>query len=234
MLAMNGPPTNPDRFPAASGPLLLVGAAGVIEAEVGLPSPEAECAGTAIVCHPHPLHGGTMHNKVVTTLERALRELGLRTVRFNFRGVGGSQGCHDGGDGEAQDARLVAEWVEATRPRDELWLAGFSFGACVSARVAGGRAVRRLVSIAPPMDRCTVDPRTVTCPWLVVQGERDEVVAPQAVYAFVENAPRPIDLVRMPDTGHFFHGKLLDLRAALKKELQPHLPASLAGTVPEH
>ena len=119
----------PSQFPAEpSTALVLPGSAGAIEAITSVP--EAKCArqGTAIICHPHPLQGGSMHNKVVTMIERSVRELGLATVIFNFRGVGASQGAFDEGRGESEDVLAIAEWIERVRPNDALWLAGFSFG----------------------------------------------------------------------------------------------------------
>jgi alpha/beta superfamily hydrolase len=118
--------TAPAHFPDAASELLLPGPAGSLELAIELPEPELARAGTAILCHPHPLHRGTMHNKVVTMAERSLRELGLRTVRFNFRGVGASEGEYDDGRGETLDLLAVAEWVQKARPNDALWLCGFS------------------------------------------------------------------------------------------------------------
>ena len=137
----------PPAFPAAGGDLLLSGAAGAIELDCALPEAGVARAGVAIVCHPHPLQGGTMHNKVVTMLERALLELGLATVRFNFRGVGKSEGVHDNGR-----RREPTTWsrsptgLRAVWPDDALWLGGFSFGSYVSLRAASRVASpRRLI-----------------------------------------------------------------------------------------
>ncbi len=105
------------RFPASSGPLSLPGPAGLLECLIELPEQEQR-SGTAIICHPHPLHGGTMHNKVVTMVSRSLVELGLSTVRFNFRGVGNSQGEYDDGNGETEDLRAIADWLRRERPGD--------------------------------------------------------------------------------------------------------------------
>jgi alpha/beta superfamily hydrolase len=182
----------------------------------------------AIICHPLPIEGGTMHNKVVTMLARSLRELGLDTVRFNFRGTGNSEGSFDDGVGEADDLRAVAAWVRAQRPDAALWLAGFSFGAYVSLRMAAELQPSMLISIAPPVRRSwdfdTLVPPT--CPWLVIQGEADEVVDPQAVFDWIDTMRDPPDLVRMPDTGHFFHRKLMDLRGAIKHGVRAYLPAT--------
>ena len=118
----------PGSFPGEHSEFLLRGPAGNIECAVDVPGAACERPGTIVICHPHPEHGGTMHNKVVTILERSMRELGLRTVRFNFRGVGRSDGLFDDGYGETDDLFAVVEWVRRTRPDDTLWLGGFSFG----------------------------------------------------------------------------------------------------------
>lgn len=212
-------------FPDVPGPLTLRGAAGAIEAVADLPEPGEARAGTAIVCHPHPLHGGTLHNKVVTIMERSLRELGLRTLRFNFRGVGASEGTHDDGNGETEDLVAIARWVQAARPRDALWLAGFSFGAAVVARASLSLPCAQLVTVAPPVDkygfeRCPPP----ACPWLLIQGEDDDIVVPAQVYAYVEKLEHPPALVKMPGAGHFFHRKLMDLRGSIKNGVKANLP----------
>ncbi len=216
-------------FPELAGELLLDGPAGKLELLVDLPAAADALPGTAVICHPHPMHGGSMHNKVVTMVERSLRELGLRTVRFNFRGTGASEGEYDDGRGETLDLLAVAEWVRAQRPDDALWLAGFSFGAYVALLGARHLPVKQMISIAPPVGRWDFSAVLAPpCPWLVVQGEEDDVVEPQAVFQWVEGMPegeRP-SLVRMPETGHFFHRRLMDLRGALKNGVRGNLPAA--------
>ncbi|ANB16212.1 alpha/beta hydrolase [Dokdonella koreensis] len=219
------PAPAPASFPDAASDLLLPGPVGPIELACALPEPDVARAGTAVICHPHPLQGGTMHNKVVTILERALRELGLATVRFNFRGVGASAGTFDEGNGESDDLAAIVDWVRRVRPSDAVWLAGFSFGSYVALRNARRLDAAALVTVAPPVGRWDFDPIELpACPWLVVQGEEDEVVDPAAVFAWIETLKQPPHLVRMPETGHFFHRRLMDLRGLLKNALQPHLP----------
>ena len=216
-------------FPDASGTLELPGPAGRLEVAVDLPGDEvARVPVVAVVCHPLPTEGGTMHNKVVTMVARALRELGVATVRFNFRGTGASEGEFDAGDGERGDLRAVAEWVRGARPDDQLWLAGFSFGAWVSLAMAAELQPSLLISIAPPAGRgWDFDAITApTMPWLVVQGDADEIVDPQAVYHWLDGLKAEPELVRMPDTSHFFHRKLIDLRGAIKSGVRRHLPAA--------
>jgi alpha/beta superfamily hydrolase len=212
-------------FPTAAETLSLAGPAGALEVAVD-PAEEKRLPVVAIVCHPLPTEGGTMHNKVVTMAARALRECGADTVRFNFRGVGASEGTFDDGDGELDDLRAVATWVRAQRPDAALWLAGFSFGAYVSLRMAAELQPSALLSIAPPVGRSWDFKAIVapTCPWLVIQGDADEIVDANAVAAWVSKQPHPPALVRMPDTSHFFHRKLIDLRGAIKNGVKPYLP----------
>ena len=183
-------------------------------------------AALAVVCHPLPTEGGTMHNKVVTMAARALRESGVATLRFNFRGVGQSEGRFDDGDGELEDLRAVVRWARARHPGQALWLAGFSFGAYVSLRASAALQPQALISIAPPVGRRTWDFEQLQPPaqWLVVQGNDDEIVDAQAVYQWVEALAEPPQLVRMPDTSHFFHRKLIDLRGAIQHEVRRWLP----------
>lgn len=214
-------------FPREAATLLLDGPAGVLEVAVD-PAEANPVAVVAIVCHPLPTEGGTMHNKVVTMAARALRELGIDTVRFNFRGTGASAGTFDHGDGESDDLRAVAAWVRATRPDAALWLAGFSFGSYVALRAAPSLQPALMLSIAPPVGR-SWDFAAITppnCPWLVIQGEADEIVDPQAVFAWIAELPEPPELIRMPDTSHFFHRKLMDLRGAIQHGVRPFLPAA--------
>ncbi len=216
------------RFPEASTELILRGPAGDIEVAVDLPQPQDERAGTAVICHPHPMQGGTMHNKVVVMVERSLRELGLRTVRFNFRGVGASAGEYDEGRGETLDLLAVAEWVQRVRPNDALWLAGFSFGSYVALLAARHLPVKQMISVAPPVGRWDFSAAIAPpCPWLIVQGEDDDVVEPQKVFDWVDSMGDKPTLVRMPETGHFFHRRLMDLRGAVKNGVRQNLPPKL-------
>ena len=214
-------------FPNESSAVLLAGPVGVLELAVDR-SEGPSVPAVAIVCHPLPTEGGTMHNKVVTMTARALRELGIDTVRFNFRGAGASAGSFDEGNGEADDLRTVAAWVRAQRPDAALWLAGFSFGAYVALRVAESLQPTFMLSIAPPVGRSWDFSALAlpNCPWLVIQGEADEIVDPQVVFAWIDALPEPPQLVRMPDTSHFFHHKLMDLRGAIKHGVRPYLPSA--------
>ena len=170
---------------------------------------------------------------VSAMLESVLRELGLRTVRFNFRGVGRSEGGFDDGYGETDDLFAVTEWVRRTRPDDTLFLGGFSFGAYVSVRAASSLSLGQLISIAPPVDRYEFAslPRP-QCPWLVVQGDEDDVVTVESVRAWADRTEPPPDLIVMPQAGHFFHRRLMDLRGLLKNGVRDQLPAARRGHTP--
>ena len=214
-------------FPTAHQSLLLDGPAGALEVVVDFPEPAEARPLVAVVCHPLPTEGGTMHNKVVTMVARALRELGATTVRFNFRGTGGSAGEFDDGRGEREDLRTVVDWVQDARPGDRLWLAGFSFGAYVTLAAAAELLPDAVISIAPPAAGRGWDFAAIPAPdvpWLVVQGDADEIVDPNAVYAWIDGLARQPQLVRMPDTSHFFHRKLVDLRGAIQHETKAWLP----------
>ena len=186
----------------------LPGPAGELQCAVDEPAPAGLTtpAGLALVCHPHPLHGGTMDNKVVQTLARAFVQLGWRAARFNFRGVGASEGQWDEGRGEVDDALAV---VQALRePAQPLVLAGFSFGAYVASQVAarlqGAEAAKRVVLIGPAVQNFPVAP--VPQDSLVIHGESDEVVSLSSVLDWARPHTLPVTVV--PGTGHFFHGQL--------------------------
>lgn len=216
-------------FPAERTELFLPGPAGRLEVVVDVPEPQLARPATCVVCHPHPQHGGTMHNKVVTIMERSMRELGLNTVRFNFRGVGESEGGFDDGYGETDDLFCVTEWIRRTRPDDALWLGGFSFGAFITLRAAQNLKLGQLVSIAPAVTRYGfAELERPDCPWLVIIGDEDEVVPIDAVRDWVETVQPPPDFVVMERAGHFFHRRLMDLRGLLKNGVADQLPERLA------
>ncbi len=211
---------SPFRSPAPER-LLLKGQAGELEAVFEIP---ADFAGSrvALVCHPHPLFGGTMDNKVVVIATRALQEKGYATLRFNFRGVGKSAGNWDLGVGEAEDALAAARVLQARWPAAELLIAGFSFGAYVATQLATLLPVRQLITIAPPVQRFDFTTLAVPqCPWLVVQGDRDELVDHEAVMAWTGALDPAPTVVVLPGAEHFFHGRLHDLRAAIQEHLLP-------------
>ncbi|HEY3731737.1 MAG TPA: alpha/beta hydrolase [Steroidobacteraceae bacterium] len=200
--------------PARAEPILIDGPVGPIEALLEQPDGPAR-GGCAVICHPHPLHGGSMHNKVVYTLARACQERGMPTLRFNYRGVGASAGRYGGGRGEIEDALAVVGSARGRWPGAALTLAGFSFGAMVSLGAVASAAPARVISVAPAVTYPEFErlPRP-QCPWLIVQGQEDEVVRCADVQAFAARFKPPPRLVVLPGVGHFFHGRLPELRDA--------------------
>jgi alpha/beta superfamily hydrolase len=196
--------------------MTVSGPVGPLEALIEEPV-EGARAGIAVVCHPHPLHGGTMQNKVAHTLARTLCSFGLTALRFNFRGVGASAGSYGGGTGELEDALAMLDHAAQLRAGSAQWIAGFSFGGCVAMRASLARAVQRVIAVAPAIERCEVDgsPR---CPWLLVQGLEDELVDSRAVRAWAADRP-DVQLVELPGVDHYFHGRLNELRGVLEKAL---------------
>jgi len=189
----------------------VAGPSGTIECAIDRPAGGAR--GVAVVCHPHPQHGGTMDNKVVQTLARAFTQLGYTAVRFNFRGVGASAGAWAQGPGEIDDALAVVAACRA--PGQPLVLAGFSFGAYVVSNAAArltatdAAAVERLVLVGPAasrFDMAAVPPGT-----LVIHGELDDVVPLAAVFDWARPLSLPVTVV--PGAGHFFHGQLSLLKS---------------------
>jgi alpha/beta superfamily hydrolase len=221
ILAHCGPdptePGVPQSFrPPVPQAVTIDGPAGRLEARIEDPAAGSTPGKVGVVCHPHPIYGGTMQNKVVHTLARAMQELGVPTVRFNFRGVGGSDGAYDGGAGELDDALAVCAWARRRWQCETLWLAGFSFGSAVALQAAPVVQPRALVTVAPPVGRIIVTPlERPACPWLVVQGDHDELVDVAQVRRWVVNFVPPPRLDVLEGAEHFFHGRLGELRAAV-------------------
>lgn len=212
------------QFPEHSIELSLSGPAGQLQTLVEWPSsPTSANPPIAVICHPHPPDGGTMTNKVVGTLAKAFTDSGFIAVRFNFRGVDGSEGVYDRGRGELSDCAAVLAWVREHRPDAPLALAGFSFGAWIALKAAEQAAPALMVSIAPPVGfRDFGDVRHPACPWLAVQGGADEIVPASGVLDWLHRQQPAPEIEIMPDTGHFFHGKLVPLRERVKVFLQEH------------
>ena len=195
---------------------LIDGPAGQLELLTS-PGSEPQRSVVAVICHPLPTEGGTMTNKVVTTLHRVCRDLGVSTVRFNFRGVGRSQGHFDQGRGELDDLKAVLSWVQAYASQADIWLMGFSFGSYIAATVASQWPCKRLVTVAPPVHHYDYPAeQAIPCPWVVLQGDQDDVVPPEQVYAWLKTFKKPPYLLRFNDADHFFHGRLIPLRDELK------------------
>ena len=196
------------------------GPAGDIECAIDAPAGAPR--GVAVVCHPHPQHGGTLDNKVAQTLARAFVQLGWRSVRFNFRGVGASQGSWGEGVGEVDDALAV---IAAHRdPATPLMLAGFSFGAYVAtqaaARLTDDLKPQRLVLVGPSTERQQM--ASVPADTLVIHGESDDVVPLSATLAWAR--PQMLPVIVFPGVGHFFHGQLALLKTVIVQELRPRVP----------
>lgn len=213
-------------FPAKGQSLsqLVTGAAGPIE--VLLSAPAQEARGLALICHPHPLFGGAMNNKVVYSLASSALKAGLYALRFNFRGVGRSGGLHDEGRGETQDVVQLARLLQLQRPGLPLLLAGFSFGAFVALRAAAELRPQALISIAPPFGKYFGGaplPVHPACPWLVVHSRDDEVVSYEETREMLAHYDPPPQLVSVDGAGHFFHGRLHDISGAVQPFLQQHL-----------
>ena len=190
------------------------GPAGPIEALLELPT--GAPLAVAVVCHPHPLFGGTMTNKVVHTVARAFLTRGAATLRFNFRGVGGSAGSFDDGQGETEDLMAVVRYARERFPGLPLWLGGFSFGSFVALRGQAAAAPARLVTVAPPVGRWEFrDIEPPRCPWLVIQGDQDDLVDVRAVQHWLSSMPGSPRLDILAGAEHFFHGRLHDVKDAV-------------------
>ena len=195
--------------------LSLTGDAGQLEAVLLVPE-ERDTRYVALLGHPHSLQGGTMNNKVVTTLARTLKELRIASLRFNFRGVGLSEGCYDEGLGESEDMLLLARCWHKEFPTTQFVFAGFSFGSYVAYRAAAQYPHALLLTIAPPVHHYDyMEFYPPPSPWIVVQGDRDEVVPLQCVLDFTAKMGPAISLLRLSQAGHFFHGALGELKAGL-------------------
>jgi alpha/beta superfamily hydrolase len=198
------------------------GQAGSLECLLELPG-NVELRGIAVICHPHPVHGGTMQNKVVHTLARAFVMQGFGALRFNFRGVGESDGAFDEGNGEKDDVLSAASYMRERYPDMPLWLAGFSFGAAMAVRAAKETDVAGLISIAPAAFRLADEtPSNPVSPWLIVHGENDELANIDDTIEWLNEMPPGPELCVFPDTTHFFHGKLIKLREVIASFVDQH------------
>lgn len=198
---------------AGEHPFTFEGPAGRIEAMCVVPDIKLTNE-IVMLGHPHPLQGGSMSNKVVTTLARAFRDVGVPSIRFNFRGVGASFGQFDHGIGESEDMLALMAEIQKMEPEATWILAGFSFGSFVTYRAALKHPPKLLLSVAPPIERYDymADP---ACPWIIIQGDADEVVDAVGVFNFAAAHQPPLHVIRFEQTGHFFHGKLLMLRETI-------------------
>jgi alpha/beta superfamily hydrolase len=196
---------------------LISGPAGELEVRVTepRPGPLADQSLLAVICHPHPLHGGTMDNKVVTTLMRSYRDLGVKVISFNFRGVGLSQGSFDQGRGELEDLLAVVRWGRENFAPEQLLLAGFSFGSAMAAQASHELSgLAHLLLLAPPVERYAYDRQErFSCPLAVVIGSADERVDVAGVRLWAGKLQPAPAYIEYPQAGHFFHGFLTRLKA---------------------
>ena len=205
--------------PRTTERLIVDGPAGAIEVVLNVPGPSLR--GLALVCHPHPLQGGTLDNKVVQTLAKTFFALRYAAVRFNFRGVGGSAGGFDDGAGETEDALAVLAFARGRFGESlPIALAGFSFGSFVQTRVAARVPPERLVLIAPAVNRFA--DAEVPADTIVVHGEEDDVVPLADVFAWAR--PQQLPIVVFPGCGHFFHGRLPQLARIVTALWTPQPP----------
>ncbi|WP_296264595.1 alpha/beta hydrolase [Pseudomonas sp. UBA6562] len=203
-------------------PCVIDGPIGPLE---GLHLEVENARGVVLICHPNPVQGGTMLNKVVSTLQRTARDAGYSTLRFNYRGVGQSAGSSDMGAGEVDDGEAAAQWLRQRHPQLPLVLMGFSFGGFVATALAGrlesqGVDIDQLFMIAPAVMRLTEQfALPQRCPITLIQPDADEVIDPRVVYEWSDALPRPHALLKVAECGHFFHGKLTDLKDLLLPRL---------------
>lgn len=221
------PATTPNQTP-----LFIDGPAGRLESVLDAPA-QMSPVGGAVICHPHPQHGGTMHNKVVHTLSRAFLRCGFETLRFNFRGTESSEGSYDDGRGELDDAlaalAFMRDRLAGGRTADvssPLWLAGFSFGAAIVIRAAATVPVGGLISVAPAVSRFTGKlERQPDCPWLIVHGDQDELADVDETVAWVNGLLPGPELLIMAGAEHFFHARLVELREHVTRFVADTRPA---------
>ena len=184
------------------------GPAGRLEVLFNRPAAGTAVRAAAVVGHPHPLHGGTLHTKVVYRTAKALASVGCAVLRFNFRGVGGSEGRFAEGEGEREDYRAALDYMARRHAGVPLWAAGMSFGAYVALTAASAdERVGRLLGIAPPVDRYDFSPlRRSTRPKYLVHGEHDEICPLARVQSLLDELPEPKRLIVIPGADHLFTG----------------------------
>lgn len=203
-------------------PVMIDGPVGDLQA---LHLPVTDARGIALVCHPNPSQGGTMLNKVVSTLQRTARDSGLATLRFNYRGTGNSAGEHDMRSGEVDDAQAALAWLQEQHPGLPIYLLGFSFGGFVAGSLSGrlqqaGIAVEQLYLVAPAAMRFNAKHVLAdNCKLTIIQPQDDEVIDPEWVYQWVDTLTQPHELLKVAECGHFFHGRLPELKQLVAERL---------------
>lgn len=204
--------------------LFLDGSAGRLESTLQLTS---ESRDGLVICHPHPLYGGTKDNKVVTTLANSAQTLGMNVVRFNYRGVGASEGQYGEIEGEVEDAIAVARWMTGHISLDRLFFAGFSFGSYIAAQAAkemsGLIEVPHILMVAPSVLHSPFEQALpLVAPSTIIMGDADEVVPYDQVLEWSKQLEQNT-FITMPETSHFFHRKLIDLREHINTTYTPYM-----------
>jgi len=198
--------------------LIIPGHVGHIEVMVSCPANPTSNMPFGVICHPHPVYGGTMHNKVVYIIANTFNALGAGAIRFNFRGVGQSEGRFDHGVGETEDLKAVVAWLRTQYAPRELWLAGFSFGGYVAVRGHELVQADRLLLVAPAVARFDFSQlQLADIPSLIIQGRQDQIVSPVAVEKWAQQQINPITFKWLEEAEHFFHGQLNELRELIKE-----------------
>lgn len=175
----------------------------------------------AIICHPHPLYSGTLHNKVVHTAHKACNNLNIPAIRFNYRGVGKSEGSYGNSIGEIEDLLAIIHWAKQEYCYTKLCLIGFSFGSFIAASGATKTKTDLLISIAPAVTNQDYQQlKKITIPWIIIQGLDDEVIDSNTVINYFNSLIPPPIIETFAETSHFFHGKLVDLKNCLIKYLK--------------
>lgn len=213
------------KHPAQLKTMLISGPVGELEVRLNTAASKGLASrGLVVLSHPHPLYGGTMNNKVITTIERALQPLGYDCLAFNFRGVGRSHGTHDHAVGEMKDLLAVVDWGLSMTQAEVVHLAGFSFGSYISLLAAARLQPKSLLTVAPPVgiyDFSRIDwfnsLNSASSPstWNLIQGGQDEVVDPQAVLNWAMKGPVKPDVFWREAASHFFHGELIWLKRVI-------------------
>lgn len=212
----------------------IPGPEGNIQAVLDLPVENMNQQYFSVNCHPHSLHGGTMTNKVVHTLSRSLAGFGVPGIRFNFRGVGQSDGSFNEGRGEVDDLISVVDWMKQRYPNAKMLLTGFSFGSYVSISAASQLMPELLISVAPPVKRFDFQQIQIPgCQWHIIMGDNDELVDYESVCEWVAEIERDIELAASPElitmsgASHFFHGRLIELREQVERLVLPLLRTTI-------
>ena len=205
--------------------VFLDGPAGRLETLHEGPAEEVEIVRAAVVCHPHPLHGGTMHNKVVFRMAKAARQSGCAVIRFNFRGVGQSAGEHDGGKGEQDDVRTALDYARSRYPNLPVAVGGFSFGSSMSAKVASkDPKVERWVGAGLPVNRASFGFFSeFKTPKFLIHSTHDEFGDRDRLEAVFASAPEPKSLEWIESSDHFFAGALDEFQAAVERAFRASL-----------